>query len=285
LSCPACSEETSHSRLFTVNKCEIVQCRTCGLGRTLAPGFQPDSYYTKSYFNGSIADGYADYEGSGPILLREFGKVVHEIEKFVPAGGHVLEVGCAYGFFLKAARTRFEVTGIEIADSAVQSCRLDGLRVYHGVVSGPLLASIGQVDAVVLLDVIEHLPDPEDDLRLLTRALRPGGVMIVSTGDFASVLARYMGPKWRLMTPPQHLWYFTPVSLRKLAKRVGLETLDISYPWKLVPMGLVIFQLKRMLGLRTQNSTSNANAYRSLCIPLNLFDAMRVTLCRPKRGP
>lgn len=239
-----------------------------------------NSYYTESYFNGGHADGYPDYQGSVNVLLREFRKIVEELERFVSIGGHILEIGCAYGFFLKVARSTFKVTGIEIADSAVQSCLHDGLDVYRGVVSAPLLANIGQVDAIVLLDVIEHLLDPEHDLVLLVRALKPGGIVVISTGDFSSVLARMMGPKWRLMTPPQHLWYFTPGSIAMMARRLGLETISVSHPGKIVPLGLILAQLARMLGLRYRSSVIASSS--SIGVPVNLFDAMRVMFVKPQ---
>jgi SAM-dependent methyltransferase len=246
----------------------------------MVANFRPDSYYTESYFNGGQTDGYSDYQGSVNVLLREFRKVVEELERFVPVGGHILEIGCAYGFFLKAARSKFKVTGIEIAHSAVQSCRHDGLDVYRGVVSAPLLANIGQVDAVILLDVIEHLPDPEHDLLLLVRALKPGGIVVISTGDFSSVLARRTGPKWRLMTPPQHLWYFTPGSIAIMARRLGLETISVSHPGKIVPLGLILAQLARMLRVRLKSSL--IAPYSSIGIPVNLFDAMRAIFVKPQ---
>jgi 2-polyprenyl-3-methyl-5-hydroxy-6-metoxy-1,4-benzoquinol methylase len=280
LRCPACDEETEHKPIFAVNDCDIIQCACCGVGRATAADFKPDSYYTESYFNGGHADGYPDYQGSINVLLREFKTVVQELERFVPVGSHVLEIGCAYGFFLKAARSKFKVTGIEIAESAVQSCHRNGLDVYQGVVSARLLENIGQVDAVVLLDVIEHLPDPENDLRLLVQALKPGGIVMISTGDFSSVLARKMGPKWRLMTPPQHLWYFTPKGIATMAKRLGLETISIAYPWKTVPLGVILIQIARMFRVRLKYPI--VASCSSIGVRINLFDAMRVIFTKPQ---
>ena len=48
----------------------------------------------------------------------------------------------------------------------------------------------------------------------------------------------------------------------------------VDHPWKIVPASLIVFQLRRMLGMR---SASTAIASR-IGIPINMFDAMRVVL-------
>jgi hypothetical protein len=105
----------------------------------------------------------------------------------------------------------------------------------------------------------------------------PGGIIVITTGDFGSMAARLTGARWRLMTPPQHLWFFTHESIRRLAAGLGLVVEHVDHPWKIVPASLIIFQLRRMLGLgpRTMASISRCG------IPLNLFDAMRVVLRAP----
>ena len=79
------------------------------------------------------------------------------------------------------------------------------------------------------------------------------------------------------MTPPQHLWFFTHESMRRLAGGLELEFEHLDHPWKIVPGSLILFQLRRMLGMRPANM---AYAGR-LGIPVNLFDAMRVVLRKP----
>jgi 2-polyprenyl-3-methyl-5-hydroxy-6-metoxy-1,4-benzoquinol methylase len=131
------------------------------------------------------------------------------------------------------------------------------------------------MDVIVLLDVIEHLPDPRETLRLCAQQLNPGGIIVITTGDFASLYARLAGPRWRLMTPPQHLWFFTPASMVRLAPLLDLELASLDHPRKFVPLSLVSFQLRRMLGMRPRPTSSR------LGLPINLFDAMRVTFRKP----
>ena len=83
-----------------------------------------------------------------------------------------------------------------------------------------------------------------------------------------------MGAKWRLMTPPQHLWFFTQESMRRMAAGLGLSVEHVDHPWKIVPASLIAFQLRRMLGL---GAAGVATASR-IGIPVNLFDAMRIVL-------
>jgi SAM-dependent methyltransferase len=274
--CPACGRLTEHAPLYAIKNCTILRCAACGLGRTEAPAFEPERYYTDDYFTGQHADGYADYRGAEAVLRQEFARTV----QFIRArrdGGRLLEVGCAYGFFLQEAKPYFDVTGIELAAEAAAHARGAGLNVLTGVADEPTLARLGSFDAIAMLDVIEHLPDPLEIVGLLGRHLAPGGIIVITTGDFGSLVARLSGRHWRLMTPPQHLWFFTPDSIFRLARSAGLACESIDHPWKIVPLSLVSFQLRRMLGLPQRNRPGTGG----IGLPLNLFDAMRVVLRKP----
>lgn len=274
LPCPACAQETVQRELYRKNGCTILQCEACGLGRAEAvAAFDPSTYYTGGYFSGEHADGYGDYRGAEAVLRREFARTVKFLRGF-RSDGRLLELGCAYGFFLEEAKPHFAVHGIELAQDAAAFCRSRGLDVVTGCADEVTLARLGRFDAIVLLDVIEHLPAPEETLALCARALNPGGVIVLTTGDFGSLAARLTGARWRLMTPPQHLWFFNAESMRRLAghNRLAVERLD--HPWKVVPLSLIFFQLRRMLGLRGGAQPAASR----LGLPVNLFDAMRVVL-------
>jgi SAM-dependent methyltransferase len=271
--CPACRTETLHTYLFSVNRCTIWRCSSCGLGRADAARFDPSSYYTADYFSGKHSDGYADYCGAEPVLRREFARSVSFIRRF-RSGGRLLEIGCAYGFFLKEAQRYFDVCGIELAGDAADACQRAGLSVRSGMADEANLAEVGQVDVITLFDVVEHLPCPHDTLALCSRRLAPGGLIVITTGDFASLAARLMGRRWRLMTPPQHLWFFTPEGLRRMGRATGLSVLHLDHPAKIVPVSLIAFQLRRMLGLRNAQPGTTSR----IGVPVNLRDAMRVVL-------
>lgn len=273
--CPSCDRTVDHVFRFDLNGCSIWQCHDCGIGRTVVADFDPAIYYTSDYFSGQCSDGYADYLGAEPVLRREFAHSVAFIRRFVRTG-KLLELGSAYGFFLKEAERHFDVVGIELAEGAAEHARRSGLRVLSGMADTENMQQLGTFDVIVLFDVIEHLPEPHATLALCERHLRPGGIIVITTGDFNSLLAKLGGIKWRLMTPPQHLWYFTQLSLRRMASGLGLSLEYADHPWKLVPFSLIIFQLRRMLGLRSRGETTSRFG-----VPLNLFDAMRVVMRKP----
>jgi len=278
--CVCCGMQGPQARVFSKSGFDIFKCPGCGLGRAAAPEFRPEAYYTGAYFDGGHSDGYANYQGSEGVLKNEFRRTLSALGAMGKSGGRLLEIGCAYGFFLDVAAERFDVEGIEIAEDAVKACHARGLTtVVAGKASAELLGRVAPVDVVVLLDVIEHLEQPEQVLADAAARLKPGGLLMLTTGDWSSAVARLTGPDWRLMTPPQHLWYFTPAAVKGLARTIGLEVVEVTWPWKLVPLALILFQLKRMLSLGSKPINS-AFASR-IGLPVNLFDAMRVTLRKP----
>lgn len=259
--------------IFVVKGHPIRRCPSCGLLAAEVLGFDAGRIYTEDYFQGGAPDGYFDYLGSEQLVGAEYEARLALLLRHV-AAGRLLEVGCATGGFLACARSRFEVQGVDVSAFAVAEAREKGLDVRQGdVESAPGLE--GPFDAAALFDTIEHLPAPRAALLRVSELLRPGGVVVLSTGDASSLVARASGRRWRLMTPPQHLWFFTRASMEALLARAGFEVLSITHAWRRVPVSLIWYQLFRGAARPLPSWLGRA------LVPVNLFDTMTVVARRP----
>ena len=274
--CIACNERSALRYLYRKLGFQIKRCSHCGLGKTeTLSDYDPDAIYGEEFFQGGQTNGYANYIGSERVLRVEFRRTLAALRPMLPAGGRLLELGCAYGFFLSEAEAHFHSVGLEVSAPAVEFCRQRGSDVFHGTLESYFpqwRQSEEPFDAVVMLDVIEHLADPAATLNLVREVLRPRGKVVITTGDWNSLLARCMGKHWRLMTPPQHLFFFTRHSLSLMLKRIGFRVCSVRYPWKFVPLGLMAYQLGRRIGLPLR-AFEGLNACG---VPVNLFDAMQI---------
>ena len=77
-------------------------------------------------------------------------------------------------------------------------------------------------DAIYHCDVLSHLYDPISETKLMTERLRPGGVLMFETGNFADVDERYR-QHIKLFQYPDHLFFFGQLTLRELLRRSGLK--------------------------------------------------------------
>ncbi len=276
--CEVCGRETEHVEVYEKWGFSILECRACGLGSTrVEASFSSEELYDRDYYQGGRRDGYADYAISEQVLKHEFRRTLARLRRVGPAHGRLLEVGCAFGFFLEEAQLYYECQGIELSEVAVRECRARGLTVHQGEVETEILQRLGTMDAVAMLDCVEHLANPAEVLKRLAAALRPGGSLILTTGDWSSLPARLLGRRWRLMTPPQHLFFFSRSNLSQLLERRGLEVVEHSRPWKWVPLGLIAYQLSRRLGLRKPVP----EGLHSMGMPVNLLDTILVVARKP----
>jgi 2-polyprenyl-3-methyl-5-hydroxy-6-metoxy-1,4-benzoquinol methylase len=203
----------------------FLQCQRCGFA------FRPD---LTSEALSEVYEG-GDYEDMrGAHYLRELSERRRDarvrLRYMSPwaRGGKLLDVGAAGGAFVaEAAAGGFEAAGIEPVPSFARAAREQlGLDVRDGGIEEADLGA-GEFDAITLWHVLEHLPEPVEQLARLARALDTGGTLAIEVPNAASAVALHMGNAWPSLEPTVHVNQFTPTSLRLALERAGLAVRDL----------------------------------------------------------
>ena len=84
----------------------------------------------------------------------------------------------------------------------------------------------GSFDAAVMSEVIEHLFDPRVVLTAIRSALAPGGVLAITTPNFDAVSRFVLGKNWDVISPLEHMYYFTAQTLGRLLEQTGFEVVE-----------------------------------------------------------
>lgn len=194
----------------------IVRCERCGLIYT-NPRPEPEALWR------TYGQGYSCYSRDPEQGVHGFRRRLRWIRRFVKSG-NLLDVGCGTGEFLAAAQQDgWRCTGLDVSEYAVSAAKERfGVQASAGCVHD-LDLSPESLDVITMWATVEHLHDPLGDLRILTRFLRPGGLLVIETGNIDSLQARQDGISWKLLSPPKHLYYFSKATLRRLLEEAGLR--------------------------------------------------------------
>jgi SAM-dependent methyltransferase len=202
----------------------IVRCVECGLVYVNPRAFriEPDDYFEGPYLSTIEKDGKLD---SGIATL--YGEIIYNMGNRV-AQGKLLDVGCAMGHFLGfAKRYGWEVEGVECSPYAASYAAEHFGAVVHPVCK--LEDAHLQKDfynSCVLVEVIEHLPDPRSTMTEVWRVLQPGGLVYITTPNFDCYRSLLLREEWNAVIPIGHLYHFDAASLEKLLTSIGFSEVE-----------------------------------------------------------
>lgn len=208
---------------------QIVQCNVCTHVFVPAPKME-------SYNNKPLRD-YPYDKPNVPGLQFMIGRMR---ELGAAKEGELLDVGCAAGHFMEAARDLgYAVAGIEPWQACRKYCREE-----RELIVWPSLEEAGKPWArsfkvVSCVEVIEHVADPVGFIKTMAEFLEPGGRIFFTTPNWMSKTRIKLGKDWTdVIIPYGHIHYFDQRSLGDACTRAGLtdfrseavggETLDVQ---------------------------------------------------------
>ncbi len=258
--CRACG--SAHTTLVGTKSGEFIRRefefhRCCDCEFLFVEPFSGFAIYDDAYYRGAGPDPFVDYETEYRDYRRTdralefadlFRLATHHIPQ-TPASAaplHWLDFGCGAGGFLKFLREQgalahrpLVLTGHDVGSYAELLQTADGFRIldFDQITREPS----AQFDIISLIEVIEHLPDPSAALALVARLLKPGGLLLLTTGNLDSPVARRHGIHYRYCAPEIHVSLFNPRCLARLYRAHGLDPLPVRY------RGTVIFKVVKSL--------------------------------------
>jgi 2-polyprenyl-3-methyl-5-hydroxy-6-metoxy-1,4-benzoquinol methylase len=221
--CSQCGNDAA-TPVFARHGFSYSRCNTCALVR-VDP--QLTQHAIDAIYRGTYTEKSRAVVGPGKTQPKDIA-ILQTLARLCGSTGRLLEVGCFEGRLLWAAREAgWTVTGTEISEAAANyASREQGLDVRVGRLE-EMGFTADAFDAVALVDVIEHLPDPRRTLEEIHRVLRPGGALYVWTPNFDSLTRRVARQRWGAVIFPWHLYYFSTRTLVHMLAETGFSTAEI----------------------------------------------------------
>ena len=257
----------------------VVECLSCGLVYATP---QPDPTTLEALYAAFEDPDYAAEEAGRRASARRILRAGH---RYQAPPGRLLDLGCACGFLLdEARRLGWGVEGIERSHWAATVARTRfGLTVHEGAVDRVPLPP-GQFDAITLIDLIEHLPQPKAVLVAARRLLTPHGVLCVNTPDIDSVASRLLRARW-WGVQEAHLVYFSTKTLTRILEASGFTVLAVrrharTFSWRYWASRLTHSSLVGAPGLAR---LADHLRWRDQLLTLNLGDQIEILARRARQ--
>lgn len=241
--CPLCG--SAARRDFVKFDQEFHSCSACRLGFIHPPPLpdEIEKIYNKNYYD---SWGIDSAENSTERMKQAtFHDKLALIEARMPAKGRILDIGCATGFFLDAARQRgWECHGVELSpySSEIARDKIGRDRIFTGQLAEARFAD-DFFDAVVMTDVIEHVAAVRPFMAEVARILKPGGIAAITTPDPHSLSRRLLGRHWPHYKR-EHLLYFSADALSLLMTTLGFRRLSLTPGTKTLTLAYLNLQLQ-----------------------------------------
>ena len=216
------------------------------------------------------------------VQLPDNERSLRVLNQLFPQRGRLLEIGSFCGVFLNRSRANgWEVMGLEPDPGpANYSRRKYGLEITEKLLPNPSLPD-KYFDTVVMLHVIEHMPDPSVDIQDIHRVLAPGGVLVVETPRFDSLMFKLFGRRERSLSNCNgHVHFFTVPGLRRLLEKNGFEVIRVELVGRTLTLDRLLYNVGLMVryawfraGLAKLSTVLHMDRFR---VHVNVHDMQRI---------
>lgn len=193
------------------------QCKNCGHG--FIENILPDSFYEE--FTVALDDKTDEYREN--VRNAGFDRIINRLLEITNNDNEsILEIGSGRGYLLKQALSKFNYAlGIEPSKVEAEVARKMNLNIIVDFF-GRENAIDRQFSSFVSTMVFEHLPNPKEAVSYAYELLKDGGSGMIQVPNAQRTYFR----KVYFDIYPQHLHYYTPMSLMKLVTDAGFEVLS-----------------------------------------------------------
>ncbi len=264
----------------------IVRCNRCSL-MYANPQESIDCEAFEEYDKKAQTEEFQQYLNKQHVQLPDNLKVLKVLNDYFPKRGRLLEIGSYLGIFLDRIRsTGWDVVGLEPFHTVAESSRKTyGLNVVEKLLPEAQFPD-ADFDAVIMLHVIEHLPNPAEYVREIRRILKPGGMLVVETPRFDSLMFKVMGRRERsLSNCDGHIYFFTVPSLSALLERNGFKVERVDLVGRTLTADRLLYNvgvMSRSTGIQKALSRAGtAVGLDKLRLHVNVRDMQRI-YCRAK---
>ena len=228
--CPVCGGDRSRP---AAGDAPFRRCRTCCavFNTAHAPLSYSDSYFTSDYkaqYGKTYEEDFAPIYRASKLRLERILKLRRGFTPEKPRS--LLDIGCALGFFLKAAEDDgfSELKGIEISQYASEYAKK---RFGYEIEQKPFNADAlsGSFDAVTAWYFLEHLPDTKSAIDAIYAALAPDGVAAFSLPSYFGPLYMFRRSEWVNTHPADHRIDLSPKSAVRALRHAGFRRVRV-YP-------------------------------------------------------
>jgi len=223
------SQNVHGRHLLGKEKFEVCQCLKCGVVFTNA--VVDATYYRKYYPNNYYKDAFVPNWVTKIIALLDkliFIRRLNIIDKYLPNGGKVLEIGCGQGDFLHQLPKKFEKFGIEINNKACQFIKNNykEITLFEGKTEKIHFPQGLKFDMVIMWHVLEHIENPAIFFKALKKILKKDAILIIEIPNRDSLGFRFTKEKWFHLDTPRHLFFYNFETLKKILIKNQLKIVD-----------------------------------------------------------
>ncbi len=204
-------------RKFRQSDYVVRECLNCGL-----------LYRTPTLSDETLSDYYAhvSFQKWEATQYHPIERAVLAVLKLLPPGSRILDYGCSSGRLLSALCRDYECYGSEVNSVAAKEASARGLKMLEPRdLAGPLAVKF---DAIVLVDVFEHVRKPLPLLRQLMQRAADGALLVIATGNGDAAACRRDPAQFWYFRTLEHLCMFTERYARQLSVALGLSLKSLT---------------------------------------------------------